>query len=73
MKNLAICCMVLVFMMGGVFSCSTRHTSQEEIISFIDEFERKIEYLDRRVAEAQWDIYATDQYKKDLHDTLEYY
>lgn len=73
MRNLAISGLVLVCVMGGVFSCSTRHTSQEEINSFIDEFEKKVEYLDRRVAEAQWDIYASDQYKKELYDTLEYY
>ncbi len=51
-----------------LLSCTTRQISQEEIVAFIDDYEKKIEFIERRLAEETWD-YAT----RGMSDSLAFY
>ena len=52
----------------GLISCSTRHITPEEITAFVDDFEKKAEYLSRRLAETRWDYYLRSE-----SDSLEFF
>ncbi len=54
MKNLAVLGIVLACLLGGMLSCSTRQISQDEIVGFVDEIEKKAEYIDRQESAQEW-------------------
>lgn len=58
MRRLPIIGIGLSCMMLSLISCMTQQISQDDIITFIDTFENATAYLDRRLAECQWEYYT---------------
>jgi hypothetical protein len=52
---------ILICLAVGLSSCKTRQVSQDEIYSFITDYERKLDYIDRRLAEEKWAYYTQGQ------------
>lgn len=45
----------------GLSSCKSRQISRDEIYTFIGDYEKRLEYIDRRVAEEKWNYYTQGQ------------
>lgn len=59
---------LIISVMIGVLSCTTQQVTQDEITTFINDFEKKSEFLSRRLAEAEWDYFINSK-----SDSLDFY
>jgi hypothetical protein len=68
MKRFVVLGLASIYIIACLPSCGTRHISQNEIVAFIKEFEKKAEYISRQKALYQWEYYTRGR-----SDSLEYY
>ena len=61
---LAAWCMIII----SISSCRTQKIPRDEVLSFIDDYEKKAEFLQRRLAEERWQYYSDGN-----SDSLTYY
>lgn len=68
MKYFILSAMVAVMITGGLLSCSTKPAPRGDMSAFVDEFEKKAEYLDQQVSLYEWEYLSRGR-----SDSLEYY
>jgi hypothetical protein len=68
MRKYILPLLMLAGMISGLLSCSTQQITQEEITAFINDFEKKAEFIDHQIARYQWDYYTDGE-----RDSLDYY
>ncbi len=68
MKRSWIIWIVIGLTAAGLSSCKTRQISRDEIYAFIGDYEKQLDFIDRRLAEEKWTYYTTGE-----ADSLEIY
>jgi hypothetical protein len=59
MKRSWIIWMVIGLTAAGMVSCKTRQISRDEIYAFVGDYEKRLDFIDRRLAEERWTYYTT--------------
>jgi len=58
MKRSLILWLIIGMMAAGLSSCKSRQISKDEIYSFVGDYEKRLEFIDRRLAEEKWNYYT---------------
>jgi hypothetical protein len=61
MKRPWIIWMVICLAVMGLSSCKSRQISRDEINTFIENYEKRLDYIDRRLAEEKWNYLTQGQ------------